>query len=164
MSYLRPEGRGIKLHLGCGDYWLDGYINIDQAIYGGTDLILDIREKLPFQDSVVEVIEAHDVLEHFNKYELDRMLPDWKRLLIPGGKVVITVPDLDEYITMYNSDRDKAMLHIYGIDDSPGHKWGYTQNTLKELFEKYGFKDVIVEKTIVEWRPEELKLRLICQK
>lgn len=160
IHYLRPQGKGIKLHLGCGDYWRDGAINIDFNVYGGTDMLFDIRQKLPFQDHVVEVIEAYEVMEHMNKDEMYRMLEDWKRLLIPGGEVKLSVPDMDELVTMYATDKKKALEEIYGLEDHPHHKQGFTVDTLKAVFEQHGFKEVIVEKGELPNRPGEKKLLL----
>jgi len=162
MSYLRPQNKGIKLHLGAGDYWMDGFLNIDHGIYGATDMIFDMREKLPFQDRVVEEIQAHDVIEHFNKYELDVMLQDWYRLLIDGGRVEVTTPDFEE-VSKIENDEDR-LKQLYGLEDNPGHKWMFTIISLLELFEKYNFKNIQVDKTVLEIRPGEPKLRLICQK
>lgn len=133
--YLRPEGRGIKLHLGCGDYWFDGYLNIDKVVLGGTDMIWDIREKLPFQDEVVELIESHDVIEHFTEVEINSMLDDWYRVLIKGGKVIGTLPEFDRVI---QSGEPKMIEYIYGMGSD--HRWGYTQETIKALFEKHNFQ------------------------
>lgn len=154
--YMRPQGKGIKLHLGCGDYWFEDYINIDHGVFGGTDMILDLREKLPFQDGVVERIESHEFVEHFTKGEIDIMLKDWHRVLIEGGVVLAVVPDIEELMK-------KGLINqIYGIEQD--HKWGYTQESLKELFEKHGFKNVVVEKREFEHRPGEPKLEVICQR
>ncbi len=164
IHYLRPVGKGIKIHLGCGDYWYDGYLNIDVSVYGGTDMLWDIRTKLPFQDKVVEIIECHDVLEHFNREEVQVLLAEWKRLLIDGGRIAISLPDMDALVAHYSVDKEKAIQYIYGITDHPSHKWGYTQETLKKLFEDAGFKNVIVLKGEVAWRKGEAKLLLSCEK
>lgn len=156
--YGRPKGRGIKLHLGCGDYWLDGFLNIDFNIYGGTDMILDIREKLPFQDGVVERIEAYEVVEHLSQSEINNALNDWFRLLIDGGGVRISVPDMDGLVKMYQIDRDKAIQQMYGFEQCQTHKWGYTQESLQKLFLDHGFKNVIVTKGELKERPGEPKL------
>src|SRR3989304_1369092 len=115
--YMRPQGKGIKLHLGCGDYWFDGYLNIDIDVYGGTDLLLDIRKRLPFQDQVVEIIEAYEVVEHFTREEISVMLDDWHRLLIDGGGIRVSVPDSEVLLRQYNEaktqeEKDKMILAL----------------------------------------------------
>jgi predicted SAM-dependent methyltransferase len=135
--YLRPVGKGIKLHLGCGDYWFDGYLNIDHKIFGGTDMIWDIREKLPFQNDVVELIESHDVIEHFTEAEIANMLDDWYRILIKGGRVIGTLPEFD---LVLQSDNPKKIEYIYGMGSE--HRWGYTKDTIRELFEKHNFQNI----------------------
>jgi len=146
-SYLRPEGRGIKLHLGCGDYWFDGFLNIDFGTYGGTDMLFDIRQPLPFQDGVVEVIEVHDVVEHMADIEIEPMLKDWYRVLIKDGRVTASLPDFDglatRYVNSQGEERKEVLLNIYGFYGD--HKAGYTKESIKELFEKHGFKDITVE-------------------
>lgn len=167
--YLRPPGRGIKLHLGCGDYWLDGYINIDINVYGGTDMLFDIRQGLPFQPEVVEIIEAYEVLEHFNRDEAFNLLEDWKRVLIPEGKVKISVPDFDGLVEKYPTDeqssdaehrKEEVIKMVYGFTDHPNHKEGYTQEKLKALFEQHGYRNVVVTKGSMPERPNEPQLFL----
>jgi len=162
--YLRPQGRGIKVHLGCGDYWFDDYINIDFNIYGGTDMIWDIRKGLPFQPQVVEVIEAYEVIEHLNKHELNDILADWKRVLIPGGTIKISVPDMDGLIEMYKTDKKRSIEMIYGLEDHPHHKQGFTKETLQALFEQHEFKNVEVKQGSVPERADEPQLLLTCNK
>lgn len=163
VHYLRPAGKGIKLHLGCGDYWFDGFINIDFNIYGGTDMLVDIRQPLPFQPQTVERIEAYEVMEHMNKDEMYRMLEDWKRVLIPGGTIRISVPDMDELIAMYATDKKKALEEIYGLEDHPHHKQGFTEESLIEVFTQHGF-NVVAEKGELPNRPGEKKILLEATK
>ena len=162
--YLRPSGKGIKLHLGCGDYWFEGYINIDINVYGGTDLIWDIKDKLPFQDHVVEVIEAYEVVEHFSKQEIDRMIEEWKRLLIDGGRVRISVPDLEALSKQLDqvSEENKKMIieDMYGMGGYQTHKWGYTKNTLEKLFADHLFTHIQVVQGELSERAGEPKLIL----
>lgn len=156
-SYLRPKGKGIRLHLGCGDYWREGSLNIDFNVYGGTDMLLDIRKPLPFQDHVVELIEAYEVLEHMNKYEMDSILKDWKRLLITQGHVKVCVPDMDGLVAMYGVDKKKAVDQMYGLEDHPHHKQGFTKESLEKVFLDHGF-EVKVEQGELPERPGEPKL------
>lgn len=162
--YLRPKGKGIKLHLGCGDYWFEGYINIDINVYGGTDLLFDIRKGLPFQPEVVEIIESYEVLEHLNRHEAAFCLEDWKRVLIPGGRIKISVPDMDGLVALYQTDKKRATEMIYGLEDHPHHKQGFTEETLAALFEEHGFKEIKVSKGSMPERPDEPQLFLECIK
>lgn len=161
-NYLRPNGRGIKLHLGCGDYWFDGYLNIDIGVYGGTDMLFDIRQKLPFQDQVVEIIEAYEVVEHFTKPEIESMLLDWHRVLIPGGQIRVSVPDskalLNEYVlASTQEEKDKYITYLYGFSGPQSHHWMYTESSLKKLFETAGFSCTVTQGKLPE-RPDEPKL------
>src|SRR3990167_901070 len=162
--YLRPVGRGIKLHLGCGDYWLDGYINIDHGIYGGADMLFFVREGVPFQPEVVERIEAYEFLEHFNKHEVFNMLEDWRRVLINGGMVKISVPNMNGLIEKYATDPKDAIDMIYGYEDNPGHKYGYTKESLQAIFEQHGFKNIAVEEGSLPERQNEPQLILEAEK
>jgi hypothetical protein len=48
-------------------------------------------------------------VEHFNKYEIDEILRDWHRVLIPGGIVRISVPDMDGLVDLYGTDKNNMM-------------------------------------------------------
>lgn len=164
MHYMRPKDEGLSLHLGCGDYWKKGSINIDMAVYGGTDMLLDIRKPLPFQPETIKLIEAYEVIEHMNKDELHNILEDWKRVLITGGRISVSVPDMDEIIEMYEVDPKKALEEIYGLEDHPHHKQGFTKESLEAVFIHHGFKVLSCIKGEMTERPGEKKILLIAQK
>ena len=69
-------------------------------------MVWDIRKPMPFLPETVETIEAYEVVEHFNRMEIHDLLIEWMRLLIPGGTVKISVPDMDGLIKMYETKRD----------------------------------------------------------
>jgi ubiquinone/menaquinone biosynthesis C-methylase UbiE len=89
-----------KLHLGCGNIRLDGFVNIDIKESSAVDRQLDIR-KLDYPDNSIEIIYCCHVLEHFTSPEVKKVLAEWHRVLAPGGNLAIVVPNLNRWILRY---------------------------------------------------------------
>lgn len=89
----------LRLHLGCGEIYLDGYVNIDyppdyhSVMKPKADIFADIKQ-LRFPDNCVDEIRLHHVFEHFNRVEALGMLIRWHRWLRVGGVLHIETPDL----------------------------------------------------------------------
>ena len=97
----RPSGEGLRLHLGCGGVYLDGYRNIDlpsdqhgiqEAIR--PDEFADIR-MLEYAEGSVSEIRLHHVFEHFDRPTALRLLIDWYQWLEEGGRLIIETPDFE---------------------------------------------------------------------
>src|SRR5215213_9236911 len=96
---LLHKEQPLKLHIGCGNTYLDGWINIDLARPGKRrDLRWDLRRGLPFPDGVAEAIFSEHLFEHLDVASGLKLLKECKRTLAPGGVLRTGVPDLERYI------------------------------------------------------------------
>ena len=83
----------LKLNLGCGRKYLEGYINVDSALNLKKDLELDLEtSRFPYEDNTVDEIRAYDLLEHIKN--LRHLLNECWRVLKPLGIFDIAVPDV----------------------------------------------------------------------
>lgn len=97
---LLARGERLRLNVGCGGTRRPGWIGID--LNPAADLQLDIRRSLPFPDGSCLDIYAEHVLEHLAyPGEVEEVLRDWLRLLVPGGRLSIGVPDTAEPLACY---------------------------------------------------------------
>lgn len=79
------------LHLGCGDDYHDGALNVDVNPDSAADELYDITDiPWPWPDGVFERIEAHQLVEHLP----DRVafFAEAARVLATDGELVISVP------------------------------------------------------------------------
>ncbi len=110
---VERAGAAVCLHLGCGEVYLNGWINVDVA--GGDpvpDVILDLRRGLPLPDQCADLIFSEDVLEHLDLASGRRLLVDCHRVLRPGGVMRLVTPNLRSFAQAY-LDRDEATLAWY---------------------------------------------------
>lgn len=90
-----------KLHLGCGNIRLDGFVNIDIRHMDATDRVMDISDLAEFGDNSVDMIYASHCLEHFSfRITLD-VLYEWNRVLKKGGELILRIPDFDILVNQY---------------------------------------------------------------
>ena len=82
----------LKLNLGCGPHHLDGWLNIDSNPGEDPDVVADVTDLSMFEDNSVEEIYASHILEHIDVRV--PVLPEWARVLRPGGTITIIVPDI----------------------------------------------------------------------
>jgi SAM-dependent methyltransferase len=138
------NNRLIKLHLGCGDRHLDGYINIDWRKTVATDLVCDIR-KLPYNSNSSEIIEVYHVIEHLPKRDLMNAFKEWYRILYPRGKLIVECPDFDRSVTEYLEGNEERLYSIYGRQRFQGdtHYWGYNAKRLEKCLLQIGFNDIL---------------------
>ena len=138
----------MKLHLGCGEKYLNGYINIDfPAVkhsvqkHSVADRPIDIT-KLKYPAGSIEEIRLHHVFEHFTRAITCALLATWYIWLKEGGLLRIEVPDFNKMSKNYNN---RSQRHIFGSQEASWaiHFAGYTSKNLTNLLERYGF---IVEK------------------
>ena len=83
-----------KLNLGCGYNKLDGYINVDHDENCNPDIVADLESILPFEDSSIDEIVLHHILEHLG-HDVKTYFNLWKelyRILKNDGLIRITVP------------------------------------------------------------------------
>lgn len=120
----------MKVNLGCGEKWCDGWVNIDWSwnarirkhpltrfwlpslmhrfnlidinINWPSNLVIhDVRKRLPFDNSTVDCIYTSHVIEHLTKYEATKTLTDCHRILKARGVIRIVVPDLELFASKY---------------------------------------------------------------
>jgi len=91
-------GNRLRLNLGSGKWNLEGWYNIDAIVsplaQRQPDLICDLRS-IPLPDGcAIEAMAIH-VWEHIDRWECDRTIDEWARLLQPGAALILEMPDLD---------------------------------------------------------------------
>lgn len=149
-----------KLHLGCGERYLKGYINIDFPAdlhrvqkHSVADRLIGIQ-KLKYPPETIDEIRLHHVFEHFSRAMASALLTTWHVWLKDGGLLRIEVPDLEKMAqnitSRFSSNRKKMMAerHIFGSQEAPWavHFAGYTPSRLTSFLEKYGFKVIKIKK------------------
>ena len=94
-----------------------GFVTCDLSFK--SDFPFDLRGGLPFRTESMEIIYAEHVLEHFSYKELTVLLKECYRVLVPGGKINIVVPDAGIFIQAYGDDREfdreKLCLYDWGL-------------------------------------------------
>jgi hypothetical protein len=125
-----PFPDDLRLNLGCSDQMVPGCCNVD--IVPPCDLIADLTKPWPWPDSSVNLIRAHDIIEHLPD-KIFTMNELW-RVLIPGGQVEIIVPTTDGRAA-YQDPTHVAFWNRHSF-------WYYTAgNAYRERFAKsYGIR------------------------
>ncbi len=85
----------VRLHLGCGDKILRGYWNLDR--YGNPDEYADITKPEYPENSVDEILCIH-TFEHLFPWKVIDILKGWHRVLKPGGRLILEMPDMKKIL------------------------------------------------------------------
>lgn len=137
-------GTELKINIGCGHLPKSGYINIDRRQLPGVDIVADLNS-LPFHSGQVDEIYSAHLLEHFPQEELVRVIvPNFFRLLKPGGRLVAVVPDVEAMIRNYVAGSypyEDLREVIYGAQDYDGdfHFNMFTPESIQQIFQEAGF-------------------------
>lgn len=148
-------GTGLKLHLGCGETYFPGYLNIDSPSSQHTvqrtskaDLYADVR-CLEYPTASVQEIRSHHVFEHFDRVTALRLLMDWYGWLKSGGQVVIETPDFrrcaEEFIRSNSpTQQQKLIRHLFGSQEASWavHYDGWHQGKFQSTLTALGFRDL----------------------
>lgn len=146
----------MKLNIGSHNVRVEGFLNVDIEYFGDVDYVCDITEtpwkfepteinkgkggfeeatggltlSLDVGDSVVDEILMVEVLEHLSFHDTHKVLSEIHRVLKPGGKIHIQVPDCGSMMEMYVMGQ---------ISPEVPHKPKSEQQVL-DIFEKTGMR------------------------
>lgn len=142
---------GMRLHLGCGKRYIDGFVHVDLDDFPHIDYRHDITELPMFEDGSVELIYCCHAFEYFDRQQVPQVLREWWRVLEPGGTLRLAVPDFDALIEVYHrtGELSKIIGPLYGrfaVAGVPGgclyHKTVYNSDDLRGMLESAGFTNV----------------------
>lgn len=127
----------LKLNVGSGQRKFgEGWINVDCQDKWSPDVVADGAHMPMFEDGSADTVVLNHVYEHFNLGEADGLVRECYRILAPGGRLVVTIPDLRALVRGWITGRIDDYLfcvNIYGAymgDEADTHKFGYTTEGL----------------------------------
>jgi ubiquinone/menaquinone biosynthesis C-methylase UbiE len=97
------------------------------------DLLQGIAYRLPFSNDCFDVILLLDVVEHLYPEELQAALAEAKRVLSPGGSIILhTMPNTWYYKIGYPIFRCFQGLRSKPLPSNPRDRWGYPEVHVNE--------------------------------
>lgn len=100
----RRYNDNIKLNLGAGGIDYKGFLSVD--MYDARANIPMNITKLDFADNSASEIMASHVFEHLNPYHSVPILQEWLRVLKPGGKLSMEMPDIEALCKSFLKETD----------------------------------------------------------
>ena len=137
-----------RLHIGCGQQSIPGWINIDNQGLPGVDQVLDVRQGLPFGE--VAAIYAEHFLEHLAFEDGLAFLAECRRVLRDDGTLRLSTPNLDWVLTthyrwqnMTEEDNREDCIRLNRAFHGWGHQFLYNRPTLASALRSAGFANVV---------------------
>jgi len=144
----------MKLHLGCGHNYLEGWVNVDgpkvDLCYDDLKADLHARiEDLEYPDNSVDEILMNAVFEHFPRHVAIMQLRKFYKWLKPNGILTIVVPDFWGAVEMLRTSENPMeqqfwFRHLYGPQDTiqfGTHYDAFDVEKLKWMFSIVGFHE-----------------------
>ncbi len=156
----------MKLNIGCGKKYKEGFINIDAYDSTVADKIMPAYD-LKFHSNSVYEIESLQIIEHLGLFNAIYALSEWFRVLKPGGSLIIETPNLEKSFKKFISGnlktRKNILTWIYGVE-SKGmlHKFCFPEELLEDQLKKIGFVDL--KKTYTEIEKDHPTIKIKCKK
>jgi predicted SAM-dependent methyltransferase len=146
MDDLLMVGQKIAgLNLGSRNRAIPGFLNIDCDQHEGVDIVGDISDLSRFEGGSVSEIYASHCLEHFPHPRTLSVLKEWYRVLEPGGKLYVGVPDFARCVELYAITGITQWLQDYV---SGGHEYAtakheaiFDHDKLSRLLREAGFSE-----------------------
>ncbi len=160
LAYRAPERNGkahtpingpLRLHIGGQNPHPDWKI-FDVRPGPGVDFVGHCTDLSEFFDGSVSEIYASHVIEHLGfKRELPTALREFNRVLVPGGILRVSVPDLPTLCALYldpafeAEDRYQVVRMIFGgqLHAADFHHCGFNEEFLASHLQKSGFVDIV---------------------
>lgn len=140
-----------KLHIG-GWEKAEGWEILNANPASNVDHVCNANNLSLFSDDTFSEMYASHVVEHLDyKDELDSTLKEWLRVLKPGGRIYISVPDLDVLAQLIISknkltldERFHVMRMLFGghVDKYDYHVVGLNEDFLKAYLKRAGYVNI----------------------
>lgn len=135
----------IRIELGSGPHGLPGFFHIDAVKVGNVHHQADVRDLSFLETNCADELYSAHTVEHFSYTEIDQILKEWCRVLKPGGKITIKMPDLDflcrAYVEGIHSTEEVMIAIFGGFADEPGGPDGWEKISGDPNWERNTIRD-----------------------
>lgn len=154
----------MKLDIGSGTNPKgEGYTTVDP--YQPDAEIKAPMWALPLPAESVTAIYCSHALEHVGWSQVAPTLAEWRRVLRPGGELVLRVPDLAWCVLHWLQDPHDVwrMAKIFGSQEHEGnvHRCGFEAEGWRRQLGEAGFS---VVREAVLWTHEQQTLEFVCSR
>lgn len=91
----------LFVNIACGDTYVAGWRNLDYAPHSRLVQRANLLERLPFNDSEADVVYSSHFFEHIPRARVDSFCAECFRIIKPGGRIRLVMPDLEEMCRTY---------------------------------------------------------------
>lgn len=150
---------GLKLHLGCGQVRLEGYVNIDKDPTAKADIFIDVMDlDKEFGNSSISEVQMYHILNYLTLWNARSFFVKLFRLLEPNGKICLETVNIEKTIEMIKSSNEffpdylegVRSFHAFGNDHLEAqlpyypNAFSWTPWHLKRELELAGFENIKV--------------------
>ncbi len=139
----------MKLNIGSGKDYREGWVNVDAHPKFNPDILIDMRDLEQPEDSVTEIL-IQDCLDHVTFIEGKILVKKFYGWLKQNGVLNIRTPNLEVIAPLAARGNYEALKWLYGTDGQGSTnyetnmiRWCYSVGVLREILEAVGF--IIIE-------------------
>jgi len=140
-----------KLHLGCGENYLEGFDNLDNNVNVKADILADMDYMLPFNPCTFDYIYSHHSLEHSKNFFF--LMNELYRICKPDAIIEIYVP----HFTSIYAFKYRYHYNYFGI----GSFIMFTDNSASKQKEGNAKFKILDEKLSLLWKDKRLIFKIV---
>ncbi|HEY7107106.1 MAG TPA: glycosyltransferase [Acidimicrobiia bacterium] len=136
----------MKVNLGCGTSYLDGWVNVDAYPGVRADVYMEAFDFVRQHGAEIDELYMGHFLEHLLPASAVALLSLVADELPEGSRVSAVVPDMRAIFAAYDageiSNDDLNVRYVYSYEQPSHHVWCYDADSLVAAFERAGYTDV----------------------